>query len=89
MQKPITLPTLGGQSSFNFRYVEGEGIKINSHGPLAFEQAELILDRFEQASPEDKGMTGYYNQPRWEECPNRNIAPWIAGVLHHFENSTL
>lgn len=88
MQNPITIPTLGGRTTIDIRYVAGEGIKIRDYGPLAFEQAELILARFEKASPETKRQPSYYNQPRWRESPNMILAPWIAAVFYHLENST-
>jgi len=84
--EPLTIHTLGGQSSITI-HNQGQLVIVNTAGNSYYVDEELfniVYQRYEQLSIDDRVRAGQYTHPLWEECPNLISPPYIAALINHF-----
>ena len=86
--------TLGGRSSFFFRYDYEEKIayirrSTGKIGTLEECQLHRIFRRYVKAPEEMRNQTGYYTDPKWSDTPDRILAPYVASLLRFWWQDTM
>lgn len=84
--EPLTIHTLGGQSSITV-HNQGQLVIVNASGNSYFVDEELfniVYHRFEQLPIDDRIRAGQYTHPLWEECPNLISPAYVAALINHF-----
>ena len=82
----ITLPTLGGESSFHVVNERGVVIIINSSGTqhkLNDAHVLSVYNRYTVLAAGRRLMASEYVDPNWPERPNRIFSPYLARVLDY------
>jgi len=81
----IECETLGGRSTF--LYSINDGILSIQFGempnPIIVQNdiIERVRERINKSIEPDLMMTSNYNQPKWEDCPNNLVCPYVAKLL--------
>jgi hypothetical protein len=83
--------TLGQKSSFDYAIENGVLLlrfgKMNYFLPIKDEIISSVKDRINQVKKTDKELytfrTSFYNQPKWQECPNNKTSVYVACLLIH------
>jgi hypothetical protein len=82
--EPITVPTIGGRSSFDYLFEEDNlyirfGKMIR---PLRIKDnlIQKVRERVNE-NPEPIKKASHYNQKKWPECNNNRISPYIAQLI--------
>ncbi|TWW09348.1 hypothetical protein E3A20_15240 [Planctomyces bekefii] len=84
--EPITIHTLGGQSTITI-YNQDFMVIVNASGNSYHVDEALfntVYQRYQQLPTEDRVRAGQYTHPLWEDCPNLISPPYIAAVINHF-----
>ncbi len=77
--------TLGGRSTF--LYSINDGILSIQFGemlnPIIIQNdiIERVRERINNSNALDLMMTSNYNQPKWEDCPNNLVCPYVATLI--------
>jgi len=77
--------TLGGRSTF--LYSRNDGILSIQFGemkePTVVQEdiIKIVKERINNSIDPDIMMTSNYNQPRWEDCPNNLVCPYVAKLI--------
>jgi len=83
-----TMDTLGGNSSFSVESY-GNNIIIKTSSGYQYKVGEGIVNdvvrRYESLPLNQKHMASYYVRPRWPNCPNNRVSPYIARILKESE----
>jgi len=87
--QPLTIPTLGERREITFEFSDGQILLFYSYGNSFLINEEffnLVRDQYINLDDNVRDMASSYSQPKWENCPNRVIAPYVAALIHHFRN---
>ena len=83
-----TLDTLGGRKKFKAQCRGSRLIITPSSGKqcrVTEEVARRVEARFVFLLAEHKYEAGHYVRPRWQDCPNNILSPYIARILKEGE----
>jgi hypothetical protein len=76
--------TLGRRSSFSVISQENILIITNSKkNKKAIDKVffEKVFNRFQNDEENNKKNTSYFTDPKWNECPSRIFAPYVASII--------
>ena len=77
--------TLGGRSTFLYS-INNEILYIQfgeMQNPIIVQNdvIERVRERINNSKESDIMMTSNYNQPKWEDCPNNLVCPYVATLI--------
>jgi len=86
--QPTELNTLGGNSSFQFFYLNGVLNIISSQNILYIVPDNVfatVYVRYFVLGVNERWHAQNYVNPNWDNCPNRNLSPWVARIIKYFD----
>jgi len=85
--KSTKIATLRGRSFFTIKVGGTQTnlqVIINNYQPVNSALVEKVYQRFFELEDTSRLMTGNYTDPKWQECPNRIISPYIAQLVRQW-----
>jgi hypothetical protein len=81
----FTIKTLREQSSFKY-YFDEEKLFIHYGKQKGFTSISKKIikatsDRIKEAKGKEIKMTSFYSQPKWDNCPNNILCPYVACLI--------
>ena len=87
LKEEIKIKTLAGRSYITVLTENGE-IKIKNSRKNVYTIDEklfsVVLLRYNELPDEQKTKTSEYSLPKWEECPEMIIAPYVAALINYW-----
>lgn len=81
----FTTKTLGQEASFEY-YFDQEKLFIQFGKQKGFTSVSKKIikatsDRIKEAKDKEIKMTSFYSQPKWDNCPNNVLCPYVACLI--------
>ncbi len=81
----LTTKTLGKRASFEY-YFDQEKLCIRYGKQIDFTSVSKKIiketsDRIKEAKRKEIKMTSFYSQPKWDNCPNNVLCPYVACLI--------